>query len=170
MDLTAKRTAKSPHSPGRSGTNGPTPPSRHVPQLNHCPVRRQNPRVVRHVATTDDLVRAAVACRSHANNAPDVVYRCPRCCWLVPVADSHNGLACQPPRNRRCVRWGGLCRGKNSNLTRYAQHSNTGLKFPHSRGGYLHPSALYGEQPGTLRPNTGRANASMTQGSTAPEP
>lgn len=49
-------------------------------------------------------------------------------------------------------------------LTRYAQHGPTGLMFPNSRGGYLHPSTLYGEQPGTLRPETRRANASKGSG------
>ncbi len=49
-------------------------------------------------------------------------------------------------------------------LTRYAQHGDTGLMFPNSRGGYLHPSTLYGEQPGTLRPDTRRANASRGSG------
>ena len=49
-------------------------------------------------------------------------------------------------------------------LTRYAQHGDTGLIFPNSRGGYLHPSTLYGEQPGTLRPDSRRANASKGSG------
>ncbi len=49
-------------------------------------------------------------------------------------------------------------------LTRYAQHGDTGLMFPNSRGGYLHPSTLYGEQPGTLRPDSRRANASRGSG------
>jgi len=49
-------------------------------------------------------------------------------------------------------------------LTRYAQHGDTGLMFPNSRGDYLHPSTLYGEQPGTLRPDSRRANASKGSG------
>ncbi|MBD8605474.1 hypothetical protein IFT73_01290 [Aeromicrobium sp. CFBP 8757] len=49
-------------------------------------------------------------------------------------------------------------------VARYAQHGDTGLMFPNSRGGYLHPSTLYGEQPGTLRPDSRRANASKGSG------
>ena len=49
-------------------------------------------------------------------------------------------------------------------LTRYAQHGDDGLMFPNSRGGYLHPSTLYGEQPGTLRPDSRRANSSKGSG------
>ncbi|MBD8605482.1 hypothetical protein IFT73_01330 [Aeromicrobium sp. CFBP 8757] len=49
-------------------------------------------------------------------------------------------------------------------LTRYAQHGDTGLMFPNSRGGYLHPSTLYGDQPGTLRPDSRRATASKGSG------
>jgi len=49
-------------------------------------------------------------------------------------------------------------------LTRYAQHGDAGLMFPNSRGGYLHPSTLYGEQPGTLRPDSRRTNTSKGSG------
>ena len=43
-------------------------------------------------------------------------------------------------------------------LTRYAQHGDTGLMFPTSRGGYLHPSILYGEPPDTRRANASKGS------------
>ena len=52
----------------------------------------------------------------------------------------------------------------DSHLRRFAQHGDDGLLFPNSSGGYLHPNTLYGEQPGTKRPDTRRANPSQGTG------
>jgi len=52
----------------------------------------------------------------------------------------------------------------DSHLERFAQMGDNGLLFPNSRGGYLHPSTLYGEQPGTERPDSRRTSPSKGSG------
>ena len=52
----------------------------------------------------------------------------------------------------------------DNHLNRYAQHGENELLFPNTSGGYLHPSTLYGEQPGTKRPDSRRANPSKGSG------
>jgi integrase len=52
----------------------------------------------------------------------------------------------------------------DNHLQRFAQHGEDGLLFPNTSGGYLHPSTLYGEQPGTKRPDTRRTNPSKGSG------
>ena len=52
----------------------------------------------------------------------------------------------------------------DNHLDRFAQTGDDGLLFPNTSGGYLHPSTLYGEQPGTKRPDSRRANPSKGSG------
>ncbi len=52
----------------------------------------------------------------------------------------------------------------DNHLNRYAQHGETGLVFPNTSGGYLHPSTLYGEQAGTKRPDSRRTSPSKGSG------
>lgn len=52
----------------------------------------------------------------------------------------------------------------DDHLHRFAQSSDDGLLFPNTTGGYLHPSTLYGEQPGTKRPDTRRTSPSKGTG------